>query len=137
MKVHEIMTRDVHTLSPQSTLTETAQAMARWDTGSVIIEDNDRIAGIITDRDLVIRGLAKNLAVHHAVGNIMSTDIHYCFEDEDVQKVVEVMADLQLRRLPVLNRAKRLVGIVSLGNIASARNQQASATVLYGVAQAH
>ncbi|MDT1028341.1 CBS domain-containing protein, partial [Pseudomonas paraeruginosa] len=70
-------------------------------------------------------------------GRIMSGDIHYCFEDDDVQPVARNMADIQRRRRPVLNREKRLVGVVSLGNIASCRDQASSAAVRQGVAQAH
>jgi CBS domain-containing protein len=90
---------------------------------------------MVTDRDIALRGVAKDLASDTPVSEIMSGDIRYCFEDEEVDHVAQNMADIQLRRLPVLSREKRLVGVVSLGNIASARSQNASATVLEGVAQ--
>lgn len=92
---------------------------------------------MITDRDIAIRAVAGGLSGDTPLGRIMSGDIHYCFEDEDVQHVARNMADIQMRRLPVLNREKRLVGVVSLGNIASCHDQASSATVLQGVAQAH
>jgi len=137
MKIHDIMTQQVKTISPDDTIQEAAQLMARLDTGALLIEENDRLVGMITDRDITVRIVAKNMPGSTPVGNVMSTDIHYCFEDDDIQHVAENMAGIQMRRLPVLNQDKRLVGVVSLGNIARGRNQRASATVLQGVAQAH
>jgi CBS domain-containing protein len=91
----------------------------------------------VTDRDIAIRAVAKGLSPDTQVREIMTDDIRYCFEDEDIQHVAENMADIHVRRLPVMDRNKRLVGIVSLGNFASSTNTQAGATLLRGVAQAH
>jgi CBS domain-containing protein len=137
MKISEVMTKDVKTAKPSHTIQEAASLMAKIDSGAIMIEEQERLVGMITDRDIAVRGVAKGLAGDTPISKIMSGGVRYCFEDEDVEHVAKNMADIQLRRLPVLTRDKRLVGVVSLGNIASARSQTASATVLRGVAQAH
>lgn len=137
MKISEIMTRNVQTLTPDSSLREAASLMGRIDSGALLVNDGDRLVGMVTDRDITVRGVAAGLDAEAPVREVMSSEIRYCFEDEDVQHVAENMAKIQLRRLPVLNREKRLVGVVSLGNIAACRSERASATVLQGVARAH
>lgn len=137
MKISEIMTRSVQTLPPDSSLREAASLMGRIDSGALLVNDGDRLVGMVTDRDITVRGVAAGLDAEAPVREVMSSEIRYCFEDEDVQHVAENMAQIQLRRLPVLNREKRLVGVVSLGNIAACRSERASATVLQGVARAH
>jgi CBS domain-containing protein len=137
MKIRDLMTQKVKTISPEETIQQAAHLMASLDTGALLVNEDDRLVGMITDRDITIRAVAKDLPGNTPVSNIMSTEIHYCFEDEDIMHVAENMAGIQMRRLPVLNRDKRLVGVVSLGNIARGQNQRASATLLQGVAQAH
>ncbi|MFV0885909.1 CBS domain-containing protein [Metapseudomonas otitidis] len=137
MKISEIMTRNVQTLTPDSSLREAASLMGRIDSGALLVNEGDRLVGMVTDRDITVRGVAAGLDAEAPVREVMSSEIRYCFEDEDVQHVAENMAQIQLRRLPVLNREKRLVGVVSLGNIAACRSERASATVLQGVARAH
>lgn len=137
MKISEIMTRNVQSLTPDSSLREAASLMGRIDSGALLVNDGDRLVGMVTDRDITVRGVAAGLDAEAPVREVMSSEIRYCFEDEDVQHVAENMAQIQLRRLPVLNREKRLVGVVSLGNIAACRSERASATVLQGVARAH
>jgi CBS domain-containing protein len=137
MKISEVMTKDVLTAKPSQTIQEAASMMARIDSGAIMVEEQERLVGMITDRDIAIRAVAEGLAGKTPISKIMSGGIRYCFEDEDIEHVAKNMADVQLRRLPVLNRDKRLVGVVSLGNIASTRSQSAAATVLSGVAQAH
>ncbi|HEY8942362.1 MAG TPA: CBS domain-containing protein [Cellvibrio sp.] len=137
MKIKDIMTHNVETLSADSTICEAACAMEKADCGAILVKEGDRLVGMITDRDIAIRAVANGLNHETPISKVMTEKIRYCFEDEDIQHVAENMADIQLRRLPVLNRDKRLVGVVSLGNIASCRSQKASATVLQGVAKAH
>jgi len=137
MKIQDIMTRNVETISPEKTIHEAACAMARIDSGALLVNEGDRLVGMVTDRDIVIRAVAEGLDGNTPIRKVMTEKIRYCFEDEEIQHVAENMADIQVRRLPVLNRDKRLVGVVSLGNIASCRSQKASATVLQGVAKAH
>ncbi|MDH4567559.1 CBS domain-containing protein [Pseudomonas sp. BN414] len=137
MRISEIMTRNVQTTTPERTLREVASLMESIDSGAILVHEGDRLVGMVTDRDIALRGVAAGLGADTPVRQVMSGDVRYCFEDEDVQHVAENMAQIQLRRLPVLNREKRLVGVVSLGNIAACRSEHASATVLQGVARAH
>ena len=116
---------------------DAAALMASIDSGALLVSEGDRLIGMVTDRDITVRGVAAGLDVDTPVRQVMSGSIRYCFEDEEVEHVARNMAEIQRRRLPVLNREKRLVGVVSLGNIAAGRSQNASATVLQGVAQAH
>lgn len=137
MQIRDVMTTDVKTLTPDQTIREAAALMEKIDSGALLVNDQDRLVGMITDRDITIRAVAKGLDANTPVRQVMSKNIRYCFEDESVQHVAENMADNELRRMPVLNREKRLVGVVSLGNIASSQNQQSSDTVLQGVTRAH
>lgn len=132
MKISEIMTRNVKTTSPDQSIRDCAALMAQIDSGALLVNDKDRLIGMITDRDIAIRAVAEGLDHETPVRKIMTPSICYCFEDEDVQHVAENMADIQVRRLPVLNREKRLVGIVSLSNLS--RSDKACATVLRAVA---
>lgn len=137
MNISDIMTRGVQTIKPGQSIHEAAALMARVDCGALFVNDNDHLAGVVTDRDITVRAVAEGLPGDTKVSEIMSQGVRYCFEDEEVQHVAKNMADLQVRRLPVMNRDKRLVGVVSLGNIASIDSNRASATVLHGVAKAH
>jgi CBS domain-containing protein len=137
MKIRDIMTTEVKTATPQQSIAEVAKMMADADIGAVFVNDNDRLIGVITDRDIAVRAVARGAIDNLTARDVMTEAICYCFEDEDVQHVSENMADIEVRRLPVMDRGKRLVGIVSLGNIAAARDQLASSTVLEGVARAH
>lgn len=137
MKISEIMTRNVQTVRPDDSIREAAALMARIDSGALLVEDDDRLVGMLTDRDIALRAVAEGLGSDTPVRQVMSSNVCYCFEDEDVQHVAQNMADIQKRRLPVLTREKRLIGVVSLGNIASSRSDRSSGTVLRGVAQAH
>ena len=135
MKISEVMTRDVQTILPEQSIQEAASLMQRIDCGALLVHEGDRLVGMLTDRDIAIRAVAQGLSPDTPVRQVMSSGIRYCFED--VQHVAQNMADIQVRRLPVLNREKRLIGVVSLGNIASIHSQRASDTVLRGVAKAH
>ena len=137
MKINEIMSREVRTIMPDTTLREAARLMRESDIGSLIINDNDRISGVITDRDIVIRALADGLDPGTPVSAVMSNDVCYCFDDEDVDHVAKNMAQIEKRRLPVVNRNKRLVGMVSLANVATCNVDKLSANLLRGVAHAH
>jgi CBS domain-containing protein len=137
MKISEIMTRNVQTVRPEQSIQEAASLMSRIDSGALLVEENDRLVGMVTDRDIAVRAVAEGMGSDTPVRQVMSGNVCYCFEDEDVQHVAQNMADIQKRRLPVLSREKRLIGVVSLGNIASARSEKTSSTVLRGVAQAH
>ncbi len=137
MRINEIMTRNVRTIRPDQNIREAAAIMAQIDTGALLVNDQDRLVGMLTDRDIAIRAVAEGRGADTPVQQVMTPNIYYCFEDEDVQHVAENMADIQVRRLPVLNREKRLVGVVSLGNITAANSQSANSVVLEGVARPH
>ncbi|MDQ6923735.1 MAG: CBS domain-containing protein [Pseudomonadota bacterium] len=118
MKVSEIMTRDVRLLSPDQTIREAASLMADVDVGSLPVGDNDRLVGIITDRDIVIRAVAQGKSADTKVADVMSKEMLYCFDTDETDAVARNMGKAQVRRLPVVNSDKRLVGIVSLGDLA-------------------
>ena len=118
MRVSEAMTREVRVANPTQTIRDAARIMAEIDAGAVPVGENDRLVGIITDRDIAIRAVAEGKGPDTPVRDIMSKDIKYCYDDEDLEHVAENMGDLQVRRLPVVNRDKRLVGIVALGDVA-------------------
>jgi len=116
MRVADAMTRDVQLASPDQSIIEAAKMMADGDCGSLPVGENDRLVGMVTDRDIVIRALAQG-RTDCKIRDVMSQDIKYCFEDDDIDDVAHNMGDLQIRRLPVLSKDKRMVGIVSLGDI--------------------
>lgn len=134
MRVADAMTRDVRVTRPDQTIIDAARMMADCDCGILPVEDQDRLVGMITDRDIVVRALAQGKA-DARIGDVMSHDIKYCFDDDDVDSVANNMGDLQVRRLPVVNHSKRLVGILSLGDIAKTDEIQASAHALHGISE--
>lgn len=119
MRVSECMTRDVTITSPQETMRQAAKMMADCDSGVLPVGENDRLIGVITDRDIAVRGVAEGKSPDTQVREVMSAEVRYCYEDDDVSTVLRNMGDLQVRRLPVLSRGKRLVGIISLSDLAA------------------
>jgi CBS domain-containing protein len=118
MRIAEVMTRDVRIASPDETLRQAASMMAAIDAGILPVGDNGRLVGMITDRDIAIRGVGTGLGPDSAIREVMSKEVKYCFEDDDLEEVSRNMGDIQVRRLPVLDHDKKLVGIVSLGDLA-------------------
>lgn len=118
MKISDCMTRKVRVISPDMSLREAARLMADLDAGVLPVGDNDRLVGMLTDRDIAIRATAAGKGPDCNVAEAMSPEVKYCYEDEDADHVARNMGDLQVRRLPVMSREKRLVGIVTLGDIA-------------------
>ncbi|ARM12714.1 MULTISPECIES: CBS domain-containing protein [Rhizobium] len=135
MKVSNCMTTDVQITDPDQTLREVAAMMGRLDAGALPVAENDRLVGMITDRDITIRGVAEGKGPDTKVRDVMSTDVKYCFDDEDLEDVLHNMGDLQVRRLPVLNRSKRLVGIISLGDLAMKGEIMETGRALSGISQ--
>jgi len=121
MKVSEAMTRDVVLAKPNQTLREVADIMSQKDIGALPVAEGDRLVGMITDRDIVIRAVAEGKGPDTKVTEIMTEQIRYCFEDEDLGDVSKNMAGIQMRRLPVMNRRKELVGILSLADMATSQ----------------
>lgn len=118
MKIRDCMSTDVHLANPEETIETAARMMAKIDVGALPVGEDDRLVGMITDRDIAVRAVAEGLEPGTVIRAVMSSDIRYCFDDEDVGHVLKNMGDIQLRRLPVLNRKKRIVGIVSLADVA-------------------
>jgi CBS domain-containing protein len=130
MRVSEAMTRDVRVANPGQSIREVAGIMAEIDAGSLPVGENDRLVGMITDRDIAIRAVAQGKGPDTPVRDVMSTEqVLYCYEDEDLGHVAENMSDERVRRLPVMNREKRLVGIVSLGDVAKGEKKSAGKAV--------
>ena len=125
MKVQECMSRDVRVISPDDTIERAAQMMAQIDAGVLPVGKNDKLVGMITDRDIAIRGVAEGCKPDARVGDIMSQEVLYCYDDEDTDEVLENMAEIQVRRMPVVNHDKRLVGIVSISDIAKDEEKEA------------
>jgi CBS domain-containing protein len=114
------MTREVKIVDPNDTIAGAAKTMAKLDAGALPVGEDDRLVGMITDRDIAIRAVGHDKGPMTRVREVMTAEIRYCFEDEDVAKVCAKMGKHQIRRLPVLNHSKRLVGILSLGDLARA-----------------
>ena len=136
MQVSEIMTRAVETIAPDASLQQAAAAMEALGVGSLPVCDGARLVGAITDRDIVIRGVAAGLSpVEAEVRDCMTEDIAYAFCDEEADEVLDRMKVLQIRRLAVLDRDKSLAGIVSLGDIATEPQAAALGTVGSAIAE--
>jgi CBS domain-containing protein len=118
MRVAEVMTRDVRLIEPNQTIRDAARLMAEMDAGIMPVREGDRLVGMITDRDIAVRAVAQGRGPDTPVREVMTDEVKYCYEDDDTNDVARNMADIQVRRLPVLTRDKRLVGIISLGDMA-------------------
>ena len=126
MQVRDAMTRDVRVATPGQTIRDVARLMAEIDAGSLPVGENDRLIGMITDRDIAVRAVAQGKGPDTPVREVMTTDqVMYCFEDDDIDDVAKNMGEVKVRRLPVMDRNKRLVGIISLGDVAQ-REQKAA-----------
>ena len=137
-RISDVMTRDkVLVVSPDQTIAAAAELMAEADVGSLPVGDNDRLIGMVTDRDIVLRAVARGLGADTPVRAVMTEAIKYCYDDQDVAEVAQNMADLGVRRLPVVNREKRLVGIVALSNMTHFGDKGSTSTLLEGVATPH
>ncbi len=135
MLVRDIMTRDVRLLAPHSTLQEAARQMRDDNIGSLPVADGDRLVGYVTDRDLVVRGLAEGFPADTHIHDVMTEQVLYCFEEEEVEDVAANMAHNQVRRLPVISRDKRLVDIVALGDLATKAADASAEDALEGVSK--
>ncbi|HYC97180.1 CBS domain-containing protein [Brevundimonas sp.] len=120
MNVSDCMTTDPRVCAPDDTIQDAARTMKKIDAGFLPVGENDRLIGMITDRDLAVRAIADGMGPDTPVREVMTREVCYCYADEDLDEVAAQMSDLQVRRLPVLNRDKRLVGVISLGDISHA-----------------
>ena len=128
--VAEVMTTDVQVVQPQESLRRAASLMQELDIGVLPVCDGERLQGMLTDRDITIYGVAEGLNPDEAcVSDVMTEDVEYCTADQDVQEVMRLMGDKQVRRLPVVDADKKLVGIVSLGDLAVRQDGHIDRTV--------
>jgi CBS domain-containing protein len=118
MRVSEAMTRDVRVAHPNQSIGEVVRIMVQIDAGFMPVGENDELVGIITDRDIAIRAIAAGKSHYTPVRDVMTCDVKYCFEDENIADVARNMGEQRVRRVPVMNRAKRLVGVLALSDIA-------------------
>jgi CBS domain-containing protein len=135
MKVSEVMTRDVKTVRPDQPVKEAAKFMLNEDAGSMPVSDGDRLIGMITDRDIAVRGVAKGDGPDTPVSELMTNDLICAREDDDIEEVATKMSQAQVRRLPVIDSNERLCGIVSLGDLARETDTQTAEQALEGVSQ--
>ena len=133
MKISELMTTDVETVSSDQTAREAAHFMLRADAGSIPVCDGGKVVGMITDRDIAVRGVAEGRGPDTPVRDLMSDGVVCAHEDENVKDVAKRMSDEQIRRIPVLDSDDKLVGIVSLGDLARETNGEAAHEALDGV----
>jgi CBS domain-containing protein len=135
MNVSDFMTREVTVVGPNDTLQQAAKIMDQLDCGVLPVGENDRLIGMITDRDIAIRGVAEGKDGRARVREVMTTEVRYVYEEDAISEATDMMAELQLRRLPVINREKRLVGILSLGDIAREDEPHQAGEALQGISR--
>lgn len=135
-QLKDVMSRDVKLVTPETTIREAAQQMRDGDFGMLPVAEDDRMIGAISDRDIAIRAIADDKGPATAVREVMSEGICWAYEDESVEQAAKIMSERQVRRLPVVNREKRLVGIVALGDFAVDSSEiEPAAEALSGISQ--
>ncbi len=135
-KIKDVMSREVQVIGPDASIAEAARCMRDGDFGMMPVGENDRLIGAISDRDIAIRGVADGRDSSAKVREVMSDGIRWVYEDETVERAALIMAQYQVRRLPVINRDKRLVGIVALGDVAvKERKMKPAAEALSGISE--
>lgn len=135
-KLKDVMTRNVEVISPESTIADAAQRMRDGDFGLLPVGENDRMIGTISDRDIAVRAVADGKDSSTKVRDVMSEGIYWCFEDQTVDDAVKTMSENQIRRLPVVDRDKRLIGIVALADLAAGKTDiEAAAQALAEISE--
>jgi CBS domain-containing protein len=135
MKISEVMTRDVQTVRPDQPVQEAASFMLSADAGSIPVSDGGRLVGMITDRDIAVRGVARGYGPDTPVRELMTNDIICVRADDDVDDVASKMSQAQVRRLPVVDSREQLCGIVSLGDLSRQADEDSAAEALQGVSE--
>lgn len=137
MQIKEVMTRNVEFIHPDITLSDAAGRMRNLNVGALPVGENDRLVGMLTDRDIAVRAVAEGRDPKNTkVRDTMTSDVVYCFENQDLSEAAKIMADKHVRRLVVLNKEKRLTGICSIGDLAVSGDQKLSGDVLRKVSTA-
>jgi CBS domain-containing protein len=138
MKVKEVMHKSVQWCEPSTSVSAIANIMKAEDIGAVPIGENDRLIGMVTDRDIALRAVSKGGSLaKQTARDVMTEGIVYCMENENIEDAIHVMEDKQIRRLPVINDKKRMVGILSLGDISHAVGQNLSGELVKAVSAHH
>lgn len=139
MNIQSVMTKNPEIISPDANIKEAAEKMRKCDCGCIPVCNGDRLVGMITDRDIAIRAVAEGKDPNQThVDEIMTEELHYCYEDEDVSEAKKIMTEHQIRRLVVLNKKKRMTGIVSLGDLATkCDNEKLVADLTESVSESH
>ncbi|MGR3455661.1 CBS domain-containing protein [Pseudooceanicola sp.] len=135
MQISDVMTTSVRTIERGQSIRDAAEMMKDLGAGMVPVADGDSLVGAITDRDIAVRAVAEARGADTAVSEVMTEEVRYCFDDQDVDEVARNMGEQQLHRLPVVNRDKRLVGIVALADIAFTAGDRPGATALSGISE--
>jgi CBS domain-containing protein len=135
MKISEVMTPNVQTVGPDQTVREAASFMLSADAGSIPVTEGDRLIGMITDRDIAVRGIARGYGPDTPVRELMTDDLVVVRVDDDVEEAAEKMSDAQVRRLPVIDEQEQLCGIVSLGDLSREADEECAERALEGVTQ--
>jgi len=135
MKISDVMTREVQTIRPDQSAQDAARFMLKAEAGSIPVTDGDRLIGMITDRDIAVRGVAKGYGPDTPVRELMSDDVICARADDSVEDVASRMSEAQVRRLPVIDQDERLCGIVSLGDLSRESDTGTAAQALEGVSQ--
>ena len=133
MKISEVMTRQVATVTAEQTVQEAASFMLQGDAGSIPVTDGDRLIGMITDRDIAVRGVAKGRGPDTPVRDLMSTGLVCARQDDETSEVAARMSEAQVRRLPVIDDSERIVGIVSIGDLTRESELEDAFVALEGV----
>ena len=133
MRISEVMTREVTTVRADQTAQEAANFMLQGDAGSIPVTEGDRLIGMITDRDIAVRGVAKGHGPDTPVRDLMTSGLICAREDDDIDEVATKMSEAQVRRLPVIDESENLVGIVSLGDLSRETEGEAAHEALEGV----
>jgi CBS domain-containing protein len=134
MKIAECMSADVEIVGPDQPIQEAAQFMLRADAGAMPVGERDKLVGMVTDRDIAVRGVGAGRGPDTPVREVMTDEVIFCFDDEEVEDVALKMSDRQVRRMPVLSREdESLVGIVSLGDISRSEQSEAASVALDGI----
>ena len=135
MKISDVMTRDVQTVQPEQTAQEAASFMLSADAGSIPVTEGDRLIGMITDRDIAVRGIAKGYGPDTPVRELMTDDLVIVRTDDTIEDAASKMSQAQVRRLPVIDEDEKLCGIVSLGDLSREADSDCASEALEGVSQ--
>jgi CBS domain-containing protein len=135
MKVSKCMTRDVQLVQPTQTIRDAARMMMELDAGVLPVAQDDRLVGMITDRDIAVRAVAEGKSPDTPIRDVMSQEVLYCFDDQELKDIARNMGEMKIRRLPVVNRDKKLVGIISLGDLALKEEPSLTASAVSNISK--